>query len=137
MNRTTTLHYHSRESLQVGTTFTMICELSLTPAGHLFLSETESGGAGIPVDWMKKVANAFSSCQAAGLFELAASRADTPTSPSVSYWREFSCRYLTELCRTPEFSGNRVETIEPPRSAEIETMLISVPPMRGAEYFEC
>jgi hypothetical protein len=46
---------------------------------------------------MRKAADAFSSCQAAGLFALAASNPDTPLSPTFAYWRDFAPHYLTQL----------------------------------------
>jgi superfamily II DNA or RNA helicase len=109
-------------------------ELILTPAGHLRLKESASGEAGAPGAWMRKVADAFSSCQAAGLFALAASNPDTPLSPSFSFWRDFACRYLTLLCRTPESAESRLEPIEPPSPAEFSTLREAAPPMVGGEY---
>jgi len=68
------------------------------------------------------------------MFSLAATKPDAPLPPSFSYWRDFVCRYMTELCRMPEFVGNRLERIEPPSEAERATLLLSAPPMRGGEY---
>ncbi len=113
----------------------MICEISVTPGGHLLLEESQSNGnIGIGDSWMKTVANAFSSHQASGLFMLGALKPSSPLMPSVSYWREFSCRFLTELCRTPEFLNNDLRSVEPLPLAQMEIMLSSIPPMRGAEY---
>ena len=109
-------------------------ELILTPAGHLLLREDEAERTDGPNAWMKRVVDAFLSCQAAGLFALAATRPDTPPSPSLSFWRDFACRYLTRLCRTPEFAGDRLDPIDPPVPAEVATILLSVPPMQGGEY---
>jgi SNF2 family DNA or RNA helicase len=111
-----------------------VYDLILTPAGRLRLREGESPEAGRPVTWLKKVLDAFSSCQASGLFALAASNPDLPLSPSLSFWRDFACRYLTHLCRTPESAGDAVGPIDPPPSSEIETMLFAAPPMQGGEY---
>jgi non-specific serine/threonine protein kinase len=83
---------------------------------------------------MRKVAEAFSSCQAAGLFALAASRPDTPLSPSLSYWRDFASRYLTYLCRTPESAGHALDPIDPPTPNEIKALQDAAPPMLGGEY---
>ena len=110
------------------------CNLTLTPAGRLLLPEGEHDGTATPDAWMKRVADAFSSSQAAGLFSLAATSPDAPPSPSFSFWRDFACRYLTELCRTPESTGNQLDSIEPPFESELATMLLSAPPMQGGEY---
>ncbi|MBN2034537.1 MAG: DEAD/DEAH box helicase [Deltaproteobacteria bacterium] len=83
---------------------------------------------------MKRAADAFSSCQACGLFALAASNPDTLLPPSLSFWRDFASCYLTLLCRTPESAGAPVDPVDPPGSSEIEGMLFGAPPMQGGEY---
>ena len=83
---------------------------------------------------MRKVADAFSSCQAAGLFALAASNSGSPLSPALSYWRDFASRYLSHLCRTPESAESRPEPIEPPFLAELSALKEAAPPMVGGEY---
>lgn len=79
----------------------------------------------------KKVAQAFASSQAAGLFTLATEKFDTTLAPSLSYWRAFAGRYLTELCRTADPS---VAATPAPESTELEAVVRSAPPMPGAEY---
>lgn len=109
-------------------------EISLSPSGQLLLDEIGAGAAATQDAWTKNAVNAFRSNQASGLFALAAARPSTLMSPSVSYWREFSCRYLSELCRTPESSFDEQNVTEPPPLPELEAMLSSAPFMRGAEY---
>ena len=109
-------------------------ELILRPSGRLVFRE------GCPADpngldaWTRRVARGFASCQAAGLFALAASRPDVPPSPSLSFWCDISCRYLTQLCRTPEHAGRHSEPMDPPGPEEIGSMLAGAPPMEGGEY---
>ncbi len=83
---------------------------------------------------MGRVAKAFESSQAQGLFLLATERFDGPLAPSFTYWREYAARYLTVLCHTPEIAGLELEAIAPPTSAELATLILCVPPMPGAEY---
>jgi len=109
-------------------------DLVLTPAGHLRIKEAESEEAGPSGAWIRKVAEAFSSCQAAGLFALAASNPGTPLSPSLSYWRDFASRYLNHLCRTPESAEHTLDPIEPPYLPEIKAIRDAAPPMVGGEY---
>jgi hypothetical protein len=109
-------------------------DLTLTPAGRLRIQEGDQYSGAIPDAWMKGVAAAFSSCQASGLFALAATRPETPPAPAFSFWQDFSCRYMTQLCRTPESVGRRIDPIEPPLESELATMLLSAPPMQGGEY---
>ena len=72
--------------------------------------------------------------QGEGLFLLATERFEGPLPPAFSYWREFAASYLTALCHTPEIAGLELEAIPPPTSAELATLILSVPPMQGAEY---
>ena len=110
----------------------MSCELTLTPAGRLRLQQGDSNATNDA--WMAKVAAGFASSQAAGLFALAATRPDAPPPPSFVFWRDFACRYLTQLCRTPESVGNQLDPIEAPLESELAVMRLSTPPMQGAEY---
>jgi SNF2 Helicase protein len=103
----------------------------LSPSGRLRIQE---GDLSTPNAWLKRVAAAFSSCPAAGLFTLAATKPDTLPPPPFSFWRDFSCRYMTQLCRTPASVSQRIDPIEPPPETELETLLLSAPPMPGAEY---
>ncbi|MBS1269297.1 MAG: RNA polymerase-associated protein RapA [Gammaproteobacteria bacterium] len=112
----------------------MIYDLKLTPAGCLRLSKGDDGSGAAADAWLKRVAVAFSSSQAAGLFALAATRPDTPPPPAFSFWRDFACCYLTQLCRTPESVGKLLDPIEPPCESELAPMLLSAPPMQGGEY---
>jgi SNF2 family DNA or RNA helicase len=112
----------------------MIYDLVLTPAGRLRFKESETGDTGKPGSWMRRVLNAFSSSQFSGLLALAASSPDGPLSPSLSFWRDFTCRYLTHLCRTPESTKNELDPIDSPEPMEIQTMLFGAPPMQGGEY---
>ncbi len=109
-------------------------DLTLTPAGRLLLREGKNEGMGTACSWMKRAASGLSSSQAFGLFSLAATRPDVPPPPSFSFWRDFACLYLTQLCRTPESTDNRFDPIELPSEAELATMLLSAPPMQGGEY---
>ena len=109
-------------------------DFTLTPAGSLRLREGDDDSEATPDAWMKRIAAAFSSSQASGLFALAATRPDAPPSPSFSFWQDFACRYLTQLCRTPESVGKLLNPVEPPFESELATLLLSAPPMQGGEY---
>jgi SNF2 family DNA or RNA helicase len=108
--------------------------LILTPAGHLRLQENETLSGTPPDGWRKRVGAAFSSSQSEGLLALAGSRPETPLSPAVSFWRDFTGRYLTQLCRTPESVGNHLDPIDPPLESELAALMLSAPPMLGGEY---
>jgi non-specific serine/threonine protein kinase len=120
----------------------MSFDLAFAPAGHLTAVESASEpeelspsslDAGVS-GRMRKVVKAFASGQAEGLFALATERFDAPLSPTLGYWKEFAARYLTELCHTPASADSQLGAIPPPPSSELATLLLSVPPMPGAEY---
>ncbi len=120
----------------------MILDLACTPSGHLIAVESTEDAAARAEESpdvarsgrIRKVLKAFAAGQAEGLFALATERFDVSLPPSLAYWREFAGRYMTRLCHTPESTGREVEVIPPPDTAEMATLLLSVPPMQGAEY---
>ena len=112
----------------------MYYDLILTPNGRLRLRQSDEDSGPEPDAWMKGVASAFASSQAAGLFTLAATRPDVPPPPPFTFWRDFASRYLTLLCRAPEPAGNRPDPLEAPGESELAALLHSTPPMQGAEY---
>ena len=124
----------------IGGAFYVIYDIALTPAGRLNLKEGEDNGDQAPDAWLRRVAAAFESAQAAGLLALAATRPDAPPPPSLAFWRDFAARYLTELCRTPDTTAAgaadppALPEIEPPPEADLAVMLLSAPPMQGGEY---
>ncbi len=109
-------------------------DLILTPTGRLRLREDGEFSEAESDAWMKRIVTAFSSSQASGLFSLAASKPDAPPPSSFAFWRDFACRYLTQLCRTPEFAGQQIDPVEPPFESELENIRLIAPPMQGGEY---
>ena len=120
----------------------MSIDLAFTPSGRIAVVQQSEEDRGFsetssvvardhPAD---KVAKAFESAQAEGLFVLATEKFEIPLAPSYVYWRDFAARYVTELCHTPESDSVRFVPIPPPVSSELATLLLSVPPMQGAEY---
>jgi superfamily II DNA or RNA helicase len=108
--------------------------LILTPGGRLRLIAVDDDAGTCLDSWMKRVVAGFAACPAAGLFALAAARPETPPSPVLAFWREFGARYLTQLCRTPDFIEKHIEAIEPPDESELADLLLTAPPMQGGEY---
>ncbi|MBN2295236.1 MAG: DEAD/DEAH box helicase [Pirellulales bacterium] len=120
----------------------MSIDLALTPANHIVVLQRPGREDGFYDDTsdalrdskLDRVVEAFKSVQAEGLFTLAAEKLEPPFPASFGYWRGFARCYLTELCHTPEGANAQIEAIPTPASAELETLLLSVPPMPGAEY---
>ena len=117
----------------------MAVELIFTPSGRLTVAEsageTADGALDATADGhIKRAAKAFASSQAEGLFALATEKFEAPLGPSLAYWRDFGARYLAELCHTPDSAGAQFEPIPPPDASQRVAMVLSVPPMQGAEY---
>lgn len=111
-------------------------EIFLSPSGRL-LFQAGGGGQGT---WAARVEKAFAAGPEEGLFTLAAAgRPEGPLSPSLAFWREIAGRYVTELCRTPEFSGDALAPVEAPGPDERMALVFGAPPMQGGEYLtqEC
>ena len=109
-------------------------DVILTPAGHLHWEDGDNNEVAVKDAWTATAAQAFAAGSAAGLFALAATRPKTPPAPVLAYWRDFACQYLSQLCRTPEFSVSRLEPLAPPAPAQLATLLLIAPPMSGGEY---
>jgi len=119
--------------------FPMSIVLAFTPAKRVTATASSSvQGLLLDVDTggdanrrIKKVVNAFAASQAEGLFTLATEKLDTTLAPSLAYWRSFAGRYLTELYHAPDPS---LAATPPPESLQLDAVVLSAPPMPGAEY---
>ncbi len=109
-------------------------ELALTPSGRITLRPLTDSPETATDGQLDRLAKAFATSQGEGLFLLATERFDGPLPPAFPYWRDFAARYLTILCHTPEVAGLELEATRPPASGELATLILSVPPMQGAEY---
>jgi len=118
-------------------------ELAISPAGRLSVVEItgEKADSSDDVDRISKkripaFKKAFDADPAEGLFTLAADKPDHSLPPSFGYWRGLAVRYMTELCHTPEGAAREPRPVPPPNSAERASLLLSAPPMPGAEYLD-
>ncbi len=110
--------------------------LSLLPSGHLvFLPD---GGDGqLPDIIAGRIETAFHRGTAAGLFHLATAELTTTLPSTFSFWRDFSRRCLTQLCKVAaaeaqaEPSGG-ASTL--PSEEELLQIVESSPPLSGLEY---
>ena len=122
----------------------MSLELALSPAGRITVHRTDSGHAtgngkgkgekGNAPARLRHITEAFAAGNADGLFTLAADRLDSSFPPSFRYWRDLAARYLDQVCQIPQGAAEMGEPIRPPADGELATMILSVPPMIGAEY---
>ena len=80
------------------------------------------------------IGKAFAGSPAEGLFTLAAMKSGANLSPSLQYWRNFACTYLSERCLMAQADPQRPDPIPPLTDTETLPLLMCAPPMRGAEY---
>jgi len=109
-------------------------DLGLLPSGHLHgfsLNADDSTGKAINIASIRKV---FARSVAEGLFTLAARKNAEDLSPSLQYWRNFACQYMSHRCQLTQVDPQHPDPVEPLSTAETMPLLLSVPPMRGAEY---
>ena len=129
-------------------------DLTISPAGHISIqtavaesdSKTEGKSKRATDDQVARLTNAFQQGNGAGLFELAATHSDsidkTP-SPGVRYFSKIGCRFLEQVCLKREDSpaaanddanSKGVNSTAILTDAELTSLVLNVPPMRGAEY---
>jgi len=108
--------------------------LVVNPSGHLAVTEIERSDDALSAEPLAaSIAKSFAQSPAEGLLHLSTLRTAETLSPPLAFWRRFGERYLTELCRIPEFSQALSEPLPPP-SGELAAMSEAAPPMMGGEY---
>ncbi|MGA2129699.1 MAG: SNF2-related protein, partial [Xanthobacteraceae bacterium] len=106
----------------------------LTPHGMLTLRPDADAPALEPAR-SARLTTAFGRGCGHGLLSLGVDQVGATLSPALSYWREFSTRYVTDLCSRPDIGEGRAKPPLPvPTDEELARMAAAVPPMIGAEY---
>jgi len=82
----------------------------------------------------KKIIAAFHSNQSQGLIFLAAIRDAMHLPSSIIFWREFAMRYVNALCHAPSMEATQIKSITSLPKEVFEKLVLSIPPMFGAEY---
>ena len=110
---------------------------ALTPQGRLLLEPVDEG-AKLSLEVFKRLQTAFTRGHGHGLLQLGSGEVNTALPSVFAYWREFGARYVTAVCSLPDSadarSGHVPEDIPAPLPAELDTLVLAVPPMKGAEY---
>ncbi len=102
----------------------------LTPHGRLMLSVDEEAPE-LGLDLTMRLSTAFAKGSGHGLLQLAAAEADTVLPAVFCYWREFASGFISSLCTHTDFESRKFAV---PLPSELDRLLLSAPPMRGAEY---
>jgi len=107
--------------------------IALSPHGKLYLHQEPDDGGSLDESSRNRIKEGFEKSSGRGLLILAGDEITSHLSPVFSYFRDVGRRYLTEVCRLPEDGAGQIQEIPPPCS-ELETLSMSPPLMRGAEY---
>ena len=111
----------------------MTTELSLSPSGRFYLSETEASDVPQSEAAVARWHRAFDASPAEG-FLLLASHND-PLPSSLAFARAFARLYLTALCHAPKEEGVPFPAVPAPLSDALDAWLADAPPFRGMEFF--
>ncbi|MBT6380754.1 MAG: ATP-dependent helicase, partial [Opitutales bacterium] len=107
--------------------------LHISPRGHLLLSPEAASDLISGDAAKKKVLHAFTRSTAEGLFTLG-SLLDHSDDLSLNYWKDFSVRFLSKLCRKSTVFNEYLFPIDPPSDEELALIVSGIPPAIGTEY---
>lgn len=112
----------------------MTYEIGLLPSGHLHCYRLTDDDAQAESSFNRSIVKSFSSDAAEGLFDLVVKRKDQALSPAWRYWHHFASEYLKARCLNTMSNADDLPVMEALDDNQLELMLSTVPPMRGAEY---
>ena len=105
--------------------------LRLTPHGRLLLEAAEDAPM-LGDRVAERLTEAFAGGAGAGLMQLGAGEVGQALPPLFVWWRGFASRYVAALCILT--SDDSLPAVPPPTAAELAELVLTVPPMPGAEY---
>ncbi len=108
-------------------------EVTITPSGHLALIEQAIGSDEPAIS--QSIIGAFSESGTAGMLHLATNELQASLPRELDYVRSIARSYFIRLCQTQAYeSAKELPPLSPPSDADITTLLLQAPPMRGLEY---
>ena len=81
---------------------------------------------------VERLTEAFAGGAGAGLMQLGAGEVGQALPPLFLWWRGFASRYVAALCILT--SDDSLPAVPPPTAAELAELVLTAPPMPGAEY---
>lgn len=109
--------------------------LTLTPSGQVVFLPDGCDGPALPDSIAARIGDAFQEGAAAGLLHLAAEELTTPLPPDFAFWRDFSRRCLTRLCRSEAVESEGTDSATPsPSREDLLNIVETSPPLHGLEY---
>jgi superfamily II DNA or RNA helicase len=106
--------------------------LNLTPHGRLLAAPMEDAPT-MQTDLAQRIEKAFARGHGHGLLQVGAGEVGTVLPPVLNYWRDFASRYVTAVCTLPD-AEERLPEIPVPAAGELDSFVLSAPPMTGLEY---
>jgi non-specific serine/threonine protein kinase len=93
--------------------------------------------ASLPTATAAKIQRAFHDGPAPGLLYLATTELKSNLPPTLAFARSFAQRYITHLCHLGDAEvSTQVQLVAPPNEAELNTIALEAPPMKGLEYLD-
>ena len=109
--------------------------LAISPLGHLHIISFQDKNGVSQLIHNRQIIEAFKTSQAEGLLKLAAARSTNLWPSSLIYWREFVGHYLKILCNLATATETlSTSSIPPLLDDELNSLVLNIPPMPGAEY---
>ncbi len=109
-------------------------EIGLLPSGHLHCFASTAHDDSTESTANARIGKAFLRHTGEGLFALSAMKVDAGLPPTFAYWRNFAGKSLSTRCLLTPTDSGQVDPLEPLCATDTMPLLLSVPPMRGAEY---
>ena len=89
----------------------------------------------LELELAQRLRTAFQRGSGHGLLQLGAAETGAALPPVFAYWREFGAAYVTALCTHSDAGATpRKVRVPPPPATELDRLVLSAPPMTGAEY---
>jgi non-specific serine/threonine protein kinase len=108
--------------------------ITVTPSGHLLLTETEDADAALAPRVAERLREAWARGPDHGLLHLGLVEADTVLPAAMGFWRDLSKRLVNAACTTPGIEELRDRFDVKAEPEALEQALAAAPPMIGGEY---
>ncbi|MBU1220213.1 DEAD/DEAH box helicase [Myxococcota bacterium] len=111
----------------------LVCRL--TPRGRIDV-QAESSGENplLSCKVADRIIEAFNTGRGVGVLHLGVAELSTVLPPALSYWRDIGRAFLGRLCGSLDPTEPEILVIPEPEEDELLTLLLSAPPMQGAEF---
>ncbi|OGT07844.1 MAG: hypothetical protein A2X78_03285 [Gammaproteobacteria bacterium GWE2_37_16] len=108
--------------------------IALSPAGHLHLVTDNNVQVTLDESSVQEIQKRWQNGYASGLLHLGLITLSTALPPSFMFWRQFAQKFITEVCKYPDFLVTPTKTVPVPDEEELNIILNQAPFMQGGEY---